>query len=131
MRFTYQGQEFTGPDTREGLLGGFTVGERRWARQALKLPSADEMDVGDARLLFYFLTIRRSDHRLLPPEKFDELTLLDFELVRHVVTELDADGDCAECHRPVDAALHLPAEDGAEPDPTSRPSSGADGPTPT
>jgi hypothetical protein len=118
MRFTWQGKEFDTPDTREGLLGGFGLGELRWLKKQLKVAAIEQLDAAEARIAAFFLTIRRHDHTLLPIERWDDLAMVDFELVAHVVTRLDQDGDCGECHQPVDASLHL-QEEAVTPVPTT------------
>lgn len=122
MRFTWKesDREFDGPDTTEGLMGGFPYGVQQWLKKQLKLSSIEDLDVVGARLAYYFLAIRNTDHSLLPISRFDELALTDFAMVKHVVESLDQDGDCAECHGPVDSkVLHL--ESDVEPVPTGPP----------
>lgn len=100
-------REFDGPATRDGLLMGYTAGEVRWLRKHLGVTSTTDIDIVDARIGYYFLAIRREDHTLWPPARFDDLAVSDFELVQHeVVHPLDDDGDCGECHQPVTSGLH-------------------------
>lgn len=123
MRFTWTGtgaREFTTPDTSEGLLGGFMLGELKWLKQQLKVPRIEDLDVVEARIAAFFLTIRRADHELLPIAQWPRLTMGDFKLVPHAVTGYDQDGDCGECHLPVDAQLHQ-VPDAPALDPTSPP----------
>lgn len=125
MRFTWKetgDRVFDGPNTSEGLMGGFPYGVQQWLKRTLKLDSIDQLDVVGGRLAYYFLTIRQADHTLLPPDRFKDLTLIDFEVVPHVVTDLDEDGDCAECHAAVGVRkFHLdPGPGEGEPVPTGR-----------
>lgn len=114
MRFRYEGKEFAIPDTIQGVLGGFTLADRKWARVALKLDSLDDLDTAERMVLAFFLTIRLADHTLIPPARFEHLREVDFELIVHPIGELDRNNNCAECHQPIDSALHA----GGEPVPT-------------
>lgn len=118
-------REFSGPSVREGLLGGFTRGELKWAKQKMGVVLTDQLDLVDCRLLYYVLSIRRADHKLLPIDRFDDLALDDFELIKHVVSFLDQDGDCGECtFRVGNRAVHLDPEPGAgDVPPTTDPAS--------
>lgn len=111
MRFTWKetgDRVFDGPSTAEGLMGGFPRGVREWLKKQLKIATIEELDALDARVAYYFLTIRNEDHSLLPMTRFNDLAVTDFAIVRHVVESLDQDGDCAECHGPVDSGrLHI------------------------
>lgn len=111
MLFTYSktaGRVFDGPPVHRGLLAGFTIGEQRWARRALKLDSLDRLDSSDLRCLYHFMTLRRIDHELVPAEKFDDLTVLDFELAKHAyVRDVDDPGEsCRECNQHAEFACH-------------------------
>lgn len=123
MRFTYQGREFATPPNPQGIMAHFTIGERAWARRALKIASIDDLDGAETTILAFFLQIRREDHTLIPPSAWERLTQGDFEIVRHQVEALDLNGNCAECNLPTNYPMHEEPEDGAAPpDPT--------GPTP-
>jgi hypothetical protein len=111
VRFTwnkYPDREFNGPSVRLGLLGGFTTGELRWAKEKLfKVARIEDVDAADSRVGYYFLTLRRADHTLAPVDVWADLSGIDFDLVPHEVTVLDADGDCGECNQPLaNEALH-------------------------
>lgn len=107
-------REFDGPSIREGLLGGFPRGVIEWLKRQLKVDRTERIDLVSSRLAYYALTMRSTDHTLLPFDKFDDLSLIDFRLAPHPVTSFDQDGDCGECARPLDDPLHL-TEDGDEP----------------
>jgi hypothetical protein len=114
------GREYDGPSVREGLLGGFPRGVLKWAKRELKVQQIEQLDIADCRLLYYVITIRNTDHTLLPISRFDDLALTDFELVKHEVTFLDQDGDCGECSMSVDNPVHIRADDeGIELPPTT------------
>jgi hypothetical protein len=103
------GREFNGPSVREGLLGGFPRGVQKWLKRELKVMVIDQLDTSEARLAYYLLTMRNVDHTLLPIGRFDDLALTDFELVKHVVTFRDQDGDCGECNMSLDnTSVHIP-----------------------
>jgi hypothetical protein len=129
MRFTWNetgDRVFDGPPTHEGLMGGFAYGVQQWLKRELKLTSIEDLDTVGARLGYYFLTIRQDDHTLLPAARFAGLALTDFAMVKHVVVTLDQDGDCGECHAPLDnRAMHLDGD--SEPVPTSPPGGGSEG----
>lgn len=116
------GRTFDGPTTKEGLLGGIPRGVLKWAKRQLKVDRIEEIDVADARLVYYLIAIRGVDHELLPIGRIDELALSDFELTPHPCTSLDQDGDCGECNQPVSAKIHTGgdwvADAGDEPRPT-------------
>ncbi len=124
MRFTWKetgDREFDGPTTIFGLIEAWPMGIQRWLKHQLKVAKVEDLDAAQARMAYYFLTIRQADHTLLPIGRWDELALTDFDLVRHEVTGLDQDGDCAECHMTVDAFVHLKPVDSEAPDPTQPP----------
>jgi hypothetical protein len=122
-------REFNGPSVREGLLAGYTRGEIKWAKQKIGVMLTDQLDLVDCRLLYYVLGIRRTDHKLLPIERFDDLALDDFALSKHVVTFLDQDGDCGECTlRVSNRAVHIDADPAADELP---PTTAPDGPATT
>lgn len=108
MRFTWNDREFEGPKVSRGLLGGFTVGEIRWAKKELKVSAAEDFDAVEAEILYHVLSIRRADHRLLPISQFGDLSLLDFMPVPHVINP-DESGDCMDCGRPPQAPVHTEA----------------------
>jgi len=114
-------REFTGPSVREGLLGGFPKWILDWGKRALKVTDTRNMDVIDARLLYYVLAMRKVDHTALPIDNFKYLALTDFELVQHVVPFLDRDGDCGECSMDLDHPVHLDPEPAVELPPTKVP----------
>jgi hypothetical protein len=129
-------REFAGPSVREGLLGGFTRGEVKWAKQQLKIMVTEQLDLMDCRLLYYVLSIRRAPgaqaHKLLPIDWFDDLALDDFQLVRHHVEYLDQDGDCGECTMAVgNRAVHYQPEPGAPGADELPPTTAPDGPETT
>jgi hypothetical protein len=120
------GREFDGPSVREGLLGGFPRGVLKWAKRELKVQAVEQIDVNDARLLYYVISMRNTDHTLLPISRFDDLALTDFELVKHVVPFKDQDGDCGECSMSLDNPVHIRDDDaGPELPPTTGPDSPA------
>lgn len=129
------GVVFDGPSTREGLIGGMPRGVLKWAKQQLKIDRIEYLDVAEARLLYYVISIRNADHTLLPISRFDDLALDDFELVPHVMRGKDQDGDCADCNQPWDSPVHVTADDdGPAPDevpPTQGPDSPETTGTPT
>jgi len=102
-----EGREFTGPPIADGLMAGFTVGEIRWAKRLVGAAQITDVDPLEARILYYFLTVRRADHTLLPRERFEELSVLDFIITPHAVSNLDPDGDCQECSQPVSSGVHV------------------------
>ena len=126
-------REFSGPSVTEGLLGGFPRGVLGWAKKALKVQRTEQLDLVESRLLYFVIAIRNVDHKLLPIEWFDDLTLTDFQLVKHVVTSLDQDGDCGECNMTLDNdRVHIPADpDAAEVPPTKDPAGPATNETET
>jgi hypothetical protein len=110
------GREFNGPSVREGLLGGFPRGVQKWLKRELKVMVIDQIDTSEARLAYYVLTMRNVDHTLLPISRFDDLALTDFELVKHVVTERDQDGDCGECNMSLDnTSVHIQPDTAGSP----------------
>lgn len=114
-------REYDGPSLREGLLAGFPRGVLGWAKKALKVQRVEHLDMFEQRLLYYVIAMRNTDHTLLPIDRFDDLAMTDFELVRHVVPFRDRDGDCGECSSPVDSPIHLDPLDAAELPPTTGP----------
>lgn len=116
-------REFDGPSLREGLLAGVQRGKLGWAKKHLKVQRTEQLDMFEQRLLYFVITMRDADHTLLPIERFDELSLIDFELVRHVVPFKDRDGDCGECSSPLDSAIHLDPPSPVELPPTTDPGS--------
>lgn len=119
-------REYDGPSVREGLLGGFPRGVIEWLKRQLKVARIEFIDIASSRLAYYALTMRSADHTLLPFDRFDDLSLTDFELVRHVVTHKDQDGDCGDCSQPLNAPVHIAADDdapGAGVPPTTAPGS--------
>lgn len=130
------GREFDGPSIREGLLGGFPRGVQKWLKRELKVQAVEQLDVNDSRLGYYVLTMRNTDHTLLPISRFDDLALTDFQLVRHEVTSLDQDGDCGECSMSIDnTSVHIQPDDqstgAAELPPTTAPDDQGTTETPT
>lgn len=107
-------REFSGPSVREGLLGGFPRGVIAWLKKELKVTHVSQLDIIDSRLAYYVIAMRSTDHSLLPISRFADLALTDFELIRHVVTIFDQDGDCGECNMTLDNPVHIPAEPGAD-----------------
>lgn len=106
--------EFDGPGRGMGPLAGFTRGEIGWLKKELgvdRLQAIDEYDVG---LFYYLLSIRRTDHRLVPRARWDDIALAEFRDLRHRYVEF-GDGDCDDCGRQQDHPIHLPE---GEPDPT-------------
>lgn len=101
-----RGREFSGPSIREGLLGGWPRGVIGWVKRELKVSRSEEIDVGDARLVYYLLAIKTEDATLLPFRRINDLALTDFDITRHEVTMFDQDGDCGECSQPVEALVH-------------------------
>lgn len=137
MRFTWNetgDRVYEGPATTDGLLGGFPLGVQRWLKRTMKVERIEQLDVVEARLAYFFLTIRQADHTLLPAEQIDDLRTIDFKLVKHKVSHpLDDDGDCGECNQPIEASVHT-GDDGPLPvaaDPTPPvPAAAEAGPTP-
>lgn len=122
MKFTYRGTEdrvFEGPDKRLGVLTEFDMATLKGLKAALKIDKIDDLDMFETSLAYYVLSIRAEDHRLMPWSKWSSLKMADFDIAEHVVTELDEDGDCQECGRPVEGRFHT----GVDLPPT--------GPTPT
>lgn len=114
-------REFNGPSLREGLLAGVPRGILGWAKKRLNIQRIEQLDVFEQRLLYYVIAMRGTDHELLPIERFDDLSLTDFELVRHVVPFKDRDGDCGECSSPIDSTIHLDPPSPVELPPTTDP----------
>lgn len=113
MKFTYSGtgdRVFDGPDKSLGVLTGFNMATLKGLKAALKIPMIDDLDMFETSIAYYVLSIRAEDHTLMPWSKWGSLTMRDFKVAPHVVTELDADGDCAECQRPLDAPWHTGVE---------------------
>ena len=115
------GHEFDGPTIRETYLGGFPNGVTRWLKKTLKVERIQELDVFEERLAYFMLTMRNADHTILPFSRWDEVAPADFELVRHVVTSYDQDGDCGECGRPLDDHVHIQDDGAPEVPPTQAP----------
>lgn len=113
------GYEFDGPTIRETLLGGFPRKSVKYAKSALRVDRVEQMDVFDLRLTYYLLTLKEVDHTILPFSRFDDLAIADFELLQHVVTSFDQDGDCGECSRPLDDRVHI-RDDGTPEIPPTR-----------
>lgn len=107
-----QGRTFDAPKLTVGL-GAFTHGERRWAKKTvLEIDLIQDVDALDAVTLFYFLAVRRADPRLLPKERWPELTPADFEIVPH--TYAGERSECGECGDRVRAVVHdVPEDDNA------------------
>jgi hypothetical protein len=99
-------REFEGPSLEDGLLGGFTAGEARWARKAVGIASTAEMDQLEVQLMYFFLAIRREDTTALPAKKFFDLANSDFEIVVHVPVGDPVEG-CIQCGRAFEAKVHL------------------------
>ena len=113
MRFTYRGtgdRVFEGPDKSLGVLTGFNMATLKGLKSALKIPMIDDLDMFETTIAYYVLSIRAEDHTLMPWSKWGSLTMRDFKVAPHVVTEVDDDGDCSECQRPLDAPWHTGVE---------------------
>lgn len=117
MRFRWNDKEFDGPRVDKGPLAGFTMGELQWAKQQLKLQRIEQLDAVESTVLYYLLSIRRTNHELLPISQWGDLSIADFDVCEHPA-DLDVDGDCRECGNPARAPWHV-----GEPVPTS-PASG-------
>lgn len=128
------GREFDGPTTITGLMGGVPLGIQRWAERELARigydnPRVIALDGMEARLLYYVISIRNEDHKLLPIDRFPDLSLAMFEMVPHRVPGLDPDGDCSECHGQLEARWHIDTDPDAVP-PTSGPAGTTETPSP-
>lgn len=99
-----QDRKFDAPKLTVGLAG-FTHAERRWAKKTvLEIDLIQDVDVLDALTLFYFLAIRRADPKLLPKERWPELTPDDFEIDPHEY--LGDLPECQECGGRVRSVVH-------------------------
>jgi hypothetical protein len=98
-------REFDGPDLADGILGGFTAGEARWARKAVGITSTADMDQIEVQLMYYFLAIRREDPQALPAKRFFDLKPSDFEIAVHAPVGDPAEG-CIDCGRAFEARVH-------------------------
>jgi hypothetical protein len=105
-----KGKEFEGPRVDRGIIGGFTIGEIRWAKKSLlRIDLIQEVDAAEIRPLYFALAIRRTDPRLLPEKRFSELMDTDFVVAPHeYVGELR---ECGECLEPVRSPVHEVSED--------------------
>lgn len=121
MRFAYtppggERAEFEGPPRGAGAIVGFTRGELGWLKQQLNIASVMELDPFDAMLFYYVLSIRRHDHRLLPPAVWDDIAVSHFRDLRHPFEAQDDDGNCAQCQQLATNGLHKePVMDPIEP----------------
>lgn len=109
MKFTWKttgDRVFDGPDKTDGLMACWNVATLRTLKAALKVDKIDDLDMVEAALSYFVLSVRAEDHTLLPFRMWPDLKLSDFQIAPHPVESFDQDGDCGNCNRPVDAPFH-------------------------
>ena len=103
-------RQFEGPSLAEGILGGFTYGECRWACKQLGVPGTDDLDRLGVQLMYYFLAVRRDDAQAVPAKRFPDLKVSDFEVIPHAPEgdspDSDPDEGCIQCGRAWGARVH-------------------------
>lgn len=114
MKFTYVktgDRVYDGPDkSQSGLFGCWNVGTLRTLKAALKVDRIEDLDMVEALMSYFVLSVRAEDHTIISLREWDTLKLADFKIADHWVTGFDEDGDCDNCNRPAEAKHHLGVE---------------------